>query len=391
MKPLDIRSVKFTIEANLPQVWEPVEAVLSTIGAAMLKDVDHCVGLILVGEPGGRKSTTLELLGSDTPIIRIYKFSPASFVSHNAARKPEQLAKIDLLPQIRHKVMVIPELAPLFGQRYEDLVSDMAIFTAVMDGKGYSSSSGVHGMRGYEGDYRFNMVAATTPLERRAWQALGKLSSRWIFYRLPEASTEYKSLAQDFIASKDTSKLFVGTFIKDFWKGYAVVNWNRLGDDEALGKQLNQSAVSISRWRGLVPRQEYGTGYNPPIIEAPDRLRETLYALARGHALLYGRQQLTQDDVDFIIRINETNMPEDRLRVFVAFKEAYQNYVARGGKPENVFTEGITITEAAKAIGCHPDKANSVMNELIDLRVVRKGKDSVTTPTSRGDMYYRIL
>ena len=390
MGKLDINSVKYAVEANIPDCWLPLEAVLSAVGAAMLKDIDHCIGLILVAEPGGRKSTTLELLGSDEPIIRIYNFSPASFVSHNAAKSSKQLEGVDLLPKIKHRIMLVPELAPLFGQRYEDLVSDIAIFTAVMDGKGYSSSSGVHGIRRYEGDFRFSLIAATTPLERRAWQALGKLSSRWIFYRLPEASTEYKSLAQDFIASKDLCKEFVGAFIKDFWKGYATVDWNRSDDDEELGRQLNQSAVAMSKWRGLMPRQEYGAGYNPPIIEAPDRLRETLYALARGHAQLYGRQQLNQQDVDFIISINETNMPEDRLRVFLAFKEAYRESIARGSKPKDIHAEGISITESARFIGCKPDKAHSVMDELIDLGVVRKGNARIA-PTVRDQMYYRII
>lgn len=389
MNKITIEQVKFTVDANLPECWLSLEAVLSAIGAAMLRDVDHCIGLIIVGEPGGRKSTTLELIGSNEPIFRIHKFSPASFVSHNAARKPEQLVQIDLLPKIKHKIMVIPELAPLFGQRYEDLVSDIAILTAVMDGKGYWSSSGVHGLRGYENDYRFSMIAATTPLERRGWQVLGKLSSRWIFYRLPEASTEYKSLAHDFTAEKSICKAFVGAFVADFWQGYGSVNWNRPGDDETLGRQLNQSAVVISKWRGLVPRQEWGAGYNPPVVEAPDRSRETLYALARGHALLYGRKQLTQGDVDFVVRINETNMPEDRLRVFTVFRKAHRNYVARGGDPNDITAEGIGLREAARAIGCHPDKAHSVLDELIALEVIRKGKD--TGVTTREQVYYRIV
>ena len=389
MNKLTIEQVKIVVDANLPDCWLPLEAALSTIGAAMLRDVDHCIGLIIVGEPGGRKSTTLELLGSTEPVIRIHKFSPASFVSHYAAKNDKQLTNIDLLPKIKHKVMVIPELAPLFGQRYEDLVSDIAILTAVMDGKGYWSSSGVHGMRGYENDYRFSMIAATTPLEHRAWQALGKLSSRWIFYRLPQASTEYKSLAHDFTAEKSICKSFVGAFVEDFWQDYGSVGWNRQGDDEGLGRQLNCSAVTISRWRGLVPRQEYGAGYNPPVIEVSDRLRETLYALARGHTLLYDRKQLTQEDVDFAVRINETNMQEDRLRVFTALRKAHLNYVARGGNPEDISSEGISLREAARAIGCHPDKAHSVLDELMVLGGIRKGKDDGVT--SREQLYYRII
>jgi len=360
MGKLDIEVVKSTLDATLPNCWLPLEAVLSTVGAAMLKDVDHCVGLILVGQPGGRKSTTLELLGSDEPFLRIYTFTPASFVSHDATKKPAQLAKIDLLPQVTYKIMIIPEMAPLFGQRQEDLLADIATLTAVMDGKGYKRHTAVHGLRGYEGDYRFSMIAATTPLEHRAWQALGRLSSRWIFYTLEPASTALKDLSEDFGTNKRLCQLYVQGFLSGFWQGYAEVRWNRKGDDPNLLQQLAQSAVIISHWRGLVPKQDHH-GYNPPVIEAPDRLRETLYALARGHALVYGRQQLTQADVDFIVYLNETNMPEDRLRIFRLF-----------GQGPEALKKSIIQADVARALGCSKDKADRVLSQLVDLGVLSR-------------------
>lgn len=370
MSPIPIENIKYAMDVNLPECWLPLEATLSTIGAAMLRDVDHCIGLILVGEPGGRKSTTLELLGSDSPIVRIHRFTPASFVSHDATKKDEQLRKIDLLPQIQHKIMVIPELAPLFGQRYEDLVNDISILTAIMDGKGYWSHSGVQGRRGYENDFRFSIIGATTPLEHRAWQALGKLSSRWLFYRLPEASTAFKSLGQNFSENKGVCKVVVQAFIDDFWKGYGAVRWNRADDEEALGVLLNRSAWTIAKWRGLVPKQEYSGGYNPPVIEAPDRLRETLYALARGHALLWGKHQIDRDDVNFVIYLNETNMPEDRLRVFRALEGASTRHVRIGGTSDDLCKTNISLRAAARAIGCSESKAERVLTELVDLGVL---------------------
>lgn len=369
MSQIEIEQVKYAMEVNLPECWLPLEVVLSTVGAAMLKDVDHCIGLIIVGEPGGRKSTTLELLGSEDPIFTEHRFTPASFVSHDATKKDEELKKIDLLPQIRHKILVIPELAPLFGQRYEDLVNDISILTAVMDGKGYWSHSGVHGRRGYEGDYRFAMIGATTPLGHKAWQALGKLSSRWIFYRLEEASSEYKDLRINFSENKAACQAIVQAYIKDLWKGFGTVSWNRTNDAEVWSTLLNWSASAMSKWRGLVQRQN-STGYNPPVIEVPDRLRETLYALARGHALLWGRQQIAWDDVHFVIYLNETNMPEDRLRLFRVLDNAYTKHVRNGGNAQDLFKIGISLRAAARAICCSEDKAERILNELQNLGVV---------------------
>jgi hypothetical protein len=404
MADISIDVVQQVVKANLPDCWLPLEACLSIIGAAMLEDVDHCIGLILVGEPGGRKSTTLELLGSGTnkeqsadyPITRLHNFTPASFVSHDASKKEDVLKKVDLLPQIKHKIIVVPELAPMFGQRFEDLTKDIATLTAVMDGKGYWSHSGTHGRRGYEGDYRFNMIAATTPLEHRVWQALGKLSSRWIFYRLPQPSGTFTSLKNNFGQNKDMCRTFVEMFIKEFWQGYGTFNWKRENDADVWGELLHWSASAVSQWRGLLPKQDL-TGYNPAVIEVPNRLRETLYALARGHALLYQRQQIEWPDVAFAIGLNFTNMPEDRLRVFKALDDAYTAHVEAGGDGKDLFNVGISLRAASRAVGCSTDKAKSVLYELIHLGVIRLGQVEKSGISSRqfdpqdNTLYYRAV
>ena len=117
-----IQEVEAVVKRELPDCWSPLEASLSVIAAAKLKDVHHCIGLILVGSPGGRKGTTLGILGTKDPVLRLDDFTQASFVSHDAKKIEEQLQKIDLLPQVRHKILVVDELAPLFGKRYEDLI-----------------------------------------------------------------------------------------------------------------------------------------------------------------------------------------------------------------------------------------------------------------------------
>lgn len=372
---ITIQQVEAVVKRELPECWLPLEACLSTIGAAMLKDVHHCVGLILVGSPGGRKGTTLSMLGSNNPIYRLDDFTPASLVSADATKTEAQLARIDLLPQIKHKILVVDELAPILSKRYEDLLNSIGILTKAMDGKGYWRATGTHGKRGYEGDYRFNMICGTTPPEHRVWQALGKLSSRWIFYNLGEAPLS-GDIRRDYDAALMECSGVVRQFLGGFWQGYAVRDWDRSQDDEVYANLLRWSADTICHWRGLIQQQD-GTGYNPPLVEVPYRLRETLYALARGHALLWGRQTIDFDDVNFATDINHTNMPEDRYRLLRAFDEAIRERVNQGGvyEYEHMFEIGIGVREAAKAIDCSTDKASRVLEELNDLGIIRKEAD----------------
>lgn len=374
-QPITIDQVEAVVKRELPECWPPLEACLSVVGAAMLEDVHHCIGLILVGEPGGRKGTTLSMLGSDEPIYRCDDFTPASFVSADATKTEEQLARIDLLPQIRHKILVVDELSPMLSKRYEDLIASIGILTKVMDGKGYLRATGTHGRRGYQGDYRFNMIGGTTPPEHKVWQALGKLSSRWIFFNLGRPSLS-GDIRRDYGTALTVCSRVVQQFLTGFWQGYAVQDWDRSQDSETWDTLLRWSADTTCRWRGLIQRQDV-TGYNPPLFEVPYRLRETLYALARGHALLWGRQNIDWDDVNFAIDINQTNMPEDRYRVLGAFNKAVKERVDQGGiyEYEKMFDIGIGLREAAKAIHSSTDKAGRVLAEMEDLGIIRKEGD----------------
>ena len=295
---------------------------LSTVAAGLLKDLPHCIGVIFQDQPASSKTTTLDILGHEDPIHVEPNFTPASFVSQYAGKTEEELKKIDLLPRIAHKILVTMEMAGFFGQRQEDLTSNIAALTEVFDGRGYERTSGVHGHRGYWGDFRFCMLGATTPLEHRVWRVLGKLGSRWVFYRMPKEHITAQTLAQEMTASYrdkiERCRAVVVQFIHELWKergGFAGFEWDLSVEDNNLLTTIGAVAIKVCAWRGLQLRQD-DVGYNPALQEVPRRLAQTLYALARGHALLYGRTKLEYIDVEFVSRIAYSSMPEDRARIF---------------------------------------------------------------------------
>ena len=92
------------------------------------------------------------------------RFTPRSLVSSAANVGRERLEQVDLLPRIRHRALITPELATIFRGNDDALVDNFAILTALLDGEGLIADSGTHGQRGYTGDYLFVWVGATTPL-----------------------------------------------------------------------------------------------------------------------------------------------------------------------------------------------------------------------------------
>ena len=80
-------------------------------------------------------------------------------------------------------------------------------------------------------------------------------------------------------------------------------------------------AILLAHLRGVVPTWEtkdtQGTdyAYTMATIEEPDRAMTQLRNLARGHALLHGRNYLTTADISLIIKVVLSTASIERVRV----------------------------------------------------------------------------
>src|SRR5208283_2313397 len=120
------RKLKHAVQRFYPDAWKVVEAALAVVATGLLADNDKCIALILVGLSGVGKTLPLSCImpgKTDKLYERFYrsdKFTAASFVSHRADQNKEQLGEIDLLPRIKDKTLVTPELTPLFRGKLDE-------------------------------------------------------------------------------------------------------------------------------------------------------------------------------------------------------------------------------------------------------------------------------
>ncbi len=321
------------------RMWLIVEACCSVVATLMLKDAYNPVGLILVDNPSTGKTTALSMFYNLPIVYRSDNFTPASFVSHASNVKKDNLRDIDLLPRIRHKCLVVPELAPIFGQKHEDLLKSIAILTRVFDGEGYWSDSGVHGGRGYKGDYHFTMLGATPPMPKPVWKALGQFGSRLLFYTLDSRVAAEERMAKTYLNVFDSGpqpfgkrlsecREAVTTFFSLLREQYGretfarSVSWHTDRDSQEIKWQISQLAEFTSRARSKVSvwdnnnrNSEERTDFSQPLLEGSERLTSILHSLACGHALINGRSQLAKDDMLLIIETAFSSMPDDRRQV----------------------------------------------------------------------------
>ena len=189
--PSVLEEVDPTVTKHYPILVPAVHACLSVFAAMSLAERTKPLSLIFEGASGFGKTAVLQMVfpskdsGLEQYAFRSDKFTPKSFVSHAANVKEQGLAKVDMLPKLQNKVLVTKELAPIFRGREQDLQDNFSILISVLDGKGFTSDSGMRGQRGYEGPILFNWVGATTPLPPSTHRLMSQLGTRLLFYDIP--------------------------------------------------------------------------------------------------------------------------------------------------------------------------------------------------------------
>jgi hypothetical protein len=294
-------------------------------------------------------------------------FTPASFVSHASNVKREELDKVDLLPRIRYRTLIVRDLAPIFGVKEDDLLKTMGILTRALDGEGLETDSGVHGKRGYKGDYLFMLLAGTTPIPPRVFKVMGTLGSRLFFLAIhSNAKSHDELIAQNRGTARRekerTCREATDLFLRTLWAANpGGIEWNKVGDPDDCLRVIARCAELLAALRGAIQvwpsDQGDGLSHNVPMVEQPDRINCLLYNLARGHALLCGRTQLAPADLAPILEVTFDSAPTIRSKVF-------RGLLGRGGT--------LKTNHVEKLLRCSKPTALKEMEALAVLGVADK-------------------
>jgi len=353
------------IKSNFPSVWFETVACLSASATLSLKNLNGCPSLNLVGRPSGEKTTVLSFFYGQNETYNSDDFSPRAFVSHSANKTKEALESVDLLPRIKNKILITPELAPLFEAPKDKLIDSFATLTRVLDGEGLNSDKGTHGHRGYSGDYKFVWLGATTPLRASVWNVMGKIGNRLFFLNVREKNRTNKDYLEMFSGKAYEEKVkLCRSVIRKFLDNHFLNNpvrsieWDAEQDIFVL-QEIIKYASLLSRLRGtlMLWKEEgvEGYQYNFPIIEEPPRAINSLYNLAKGHALINGRKFLRSEDLEIVRAVAFSSMPYDRSQ----FLKILAKHEGR-----------LTTSNIQEELSCSDETARKTMQTLKVLGVV---------------------
>ena len=274
------------------------------------------------------------------------KFTARAFVSHSANVSKDKLVEIDMLPQIKDNILLTPELSTLFTGKDDDVREQFGMITRLLDGEGLETNSGVHGKRGYYGKYMFTWLGAAVDIPYSVYKFLSTIGFKIYFLRLPRIEVTEDDLVDQLTSKKKFSEKMeeIERLLIDYLIWFEIcpisigqqdrlvkIEWDSDKDDKEIIKIIARLALLLAHLRGHVivyessehsdflpvennnnnngnnyyysSHNSSGFSHRLPIIENPSRAAQQLYNLARGHALSYGRNYITKDDVLLVIKV----------------------------------------------------------------------------------------
>lgn len=320
------------------------------------------------------------------------KFTARAFVSHSANVPKEKLEEIDMLPQIQNRILLTPELSALFTGKDDDVREQFGMITRLLDGEGLETNSGVHGKRGYYGKYMFTWLGAAVDIPYSVYKFLSTIGFKIYFLRLPRIEVTVDDLVDQISSKKNFSekmdeieKLLINYLI---WfeicpisigqqDRLAKIEWDKEKDDKETIRIIARLALLLSHLRGHVvvyessehpdflPLEKNSISHNNnnssgfshrlPTIENPSRAAQQLYNLARGHALSYGRNYITKDDVLLVIKVVLSTSLIERVLVLDLL-------IANKGT--------LTTSKITQSLRIHNNSAKRTMTEFKGLELV---------------------
>lgn len=369
---MDIETWRAIIETNFPELTQAAEVCLSVVLQLLINNVHNCFSLTLVDVPSSGKTICLNFFdGLHEIMYASDNFTPASLVSGAANRSGKQLSKVDMLPRIRHKVLIIREMATILSEREEDLREKMGTLTRVLDGEGLVIDNGVHGRRGYQGDYMFMMLSASTPFPLRVWKAMGTTGHRLFMLSVGSKRPTIKSLiatrrSGDFKAKEMICKKATHDLIRTIWNQYKKgIEWDMAQDDENALEIIGAISNLLALYRGEIIVYQYDRnelGHTRPLQEMQHRIFTSFCNLAAGHALACGRTQINADDIGVVMRVAFDTAPDPRpalLRLLIAH-------------------DVVTASMVDKALHCSRNTSVKEMEKMVQLRIAKPVHDVQT-------------
>jgi uncharacterized protein YukE len=342
-------NLKDVVDKKIPKIWPGLEFGLSSLRILNIDDCTLPMIGILLGRPGSGKTVAISLLSRWLYGYYTDDWSPKAWISHTTSvESEEELEAIDMLPKIKDRQFLTPELATLFNLKEDDLRVALSKITRIADGHGFASDSGVYGHRAY-GETMFTWLGAVVDIPHHVYKVMSNLGPRLYFFRLPFREITELELLSNLTGGEKFNAKFksIEDALLDYLKWFEIgptviqktpsqphlrkVQWeSSINDLDAI-----QCIVNLTKLLGYLRREgaaymsdrinidtditeNEGYSYFAGPMEDVTRASEVLANIASGHALITGRNYITMEDIPIVVKTVLSTARVERIKAFIA-------------------------------------------------------------------------
>ena len=347
--------------------WGYFEACLSAICTLFLKDNKNPLGLVIIGHSAGSKSTILNMFKNLPNGLTHHtdKFTPASFLTQATNVPKDKLEEVDLIRKLPNRVLLVPDLAPMFGRKEQDVRESLSILTRVMDGDGLSNDGGVQGHREFNEECVFVLLGAVVKITPAIWRIVSEMGTRLLFMRMDRINihTSQNKLLMSQLRNADSFELeiseirkLVRELISDRIENIGIRKVSIQLPDETELELISKISELVAKLRITVDR-ESGLEQN----EAPVRVAKQLINILKGRAIVYGRDKIIESDIQLALHIALSSVNECRGQIVKYAIEKCGEY--------------IKLEEFVANTSYMSTKLREELNTLTQIGILVEGKD----------------
>ncbi|MEE8115438.1 MAG: hypothetical protein V3T23_13925, partial [Nitrososphaerales archaeon] len=319
----------------------------------------------VIGDPSTGKTETAEGVRHEPTIYFLDNLTDKAFITGFV--NPDGSSPTDLLSELDGKCFLVKDLTPLLSGKPDIAKSVLGQMVGIYDGS-FSRKTGTRERVEYKS--RFSFLACITPKAIETHQAyIRDIGSRLLFYRVPPLSPneEEEGMNRLLENGKRTGKieryrLLCSSYVHNLVK--ADLAEVKLNDDQNETLKRMARLLAIARAVTVVKPDSFEPADAGDFQkEGPFRILAQLRSLVITLALVHGRREATDHEMELVRRVVFSTIPLNRASVLAIFQN-----------PANLTPEGGLTVKLCENAGVKDRTAQNRLKELVDLGILEVDK-----------------
>jgi len=329
--------------------------------------------LLLVAPPSGTKTELLRALWQVPGVYPLSELTARTFASGLDTHGQDP----SLLHRLTDEMLVLKDFTSVLEMHREERQAILAQLRELFDGR-YDKAWGTGKELHWQGHLGF--MAGVTPVIDSYHAVLSVLGERFLLLRVEQPPR--KAVAAKALKNAEQESRMRGELAAAMRGFMASLPTAPPAVPESLRARLSEFADFVTRCRSGVVRDGYRRELEyAPEPEMPARFVKQLFELLRGAAQVLGHQEVTDEDMDRIMRVGLDCIP------------AVRRIVLRAVAQMSTVDEAMTTTKVAQGVQYSTATARRALEDLqaLGILAVTKGGPGVADRWQIRDEWQPVL